>query len=276
MRNAIINRVSTRTFKKQQISKDDYKKITKIIERHSNENGPFDHTFEYGFRFNDSKTSEGRKVGTYGVLRNVPGFISGVCKNDFESLVDYGYVFERIILDMTKENFDTCWIGGTFKRNKFKKILKENEIVPAISPVGSRAQKRTMIEKIIRGGAKSDNRLIFGEMFKDYNTLEPLNDSLENPIMQCLDLVRKGPSSSNKQPWRVYLDNDEIHFYLKRTQRYPSDSFPYDIQALDIGIAISNFTVGLEYLDLDYSYFRLDKAKEIVFNDYVLSIRINI
>ncbi len=131
-----------------------------------------------------------------------------------------------------------------------------------------------MIERFVRNSAESDNRKIFDEMFKDYNTLEPLNDTFENPIMQCLDLVRKGPSASNKQPWRAYLDNDIIHFYLKRTQRYPSDSFPYDIQALDIGIAISNFTVGLEYFDFEYTYFHNDKANKIDFNDYVISIKI--
>ena len=96
-----------------------------------------------------------------------------------------------------------------------------------------------------------------------------------NPIIQCLELVRKGPSASNKQPWRAYLNNDEILFYLKRTQRYPSDNFLYDIQALDIGIAISHFTIGLEYFDLEYTYYTNNKAKEIDFEEYVISVKIN-
>ncbi len=200
--------------------------------------------------------------------------MGGICNNDFESIVDYGFVFKRIIITLTKENYDTCWIGGTFKRKDFEKKLRENEIVPAISSVGFRALKRTMIERFVRNSAESGNRKIFNEMFKGYNTLEPFNDTLENPIIQCLELVRKVPSASNKQPWRVYIDNDIIHFYLIRTQRYPSDSFPYDIQALDIGIAISNFTVGLEYFGLYYSYYVNKQAKKIDFNDYVISIKI--
>ena len=275
MRDAILKRVSTRTFNKEQLKGEDIKKINSILKDYESVKGPFDHTYKCNFRLNDSKSPESRKVGTYGVLRHVPGFIGGVCENEFESLVDYGYIFERIILSLTKESFDTCWIGGTFKRKSFEKELKENEIVPAISPVGFRANKRTMIERFVRNSAESDNRKIFDEMFKDYNTLEPLNDTLENPIMQCLSLVRKGPSASNKQPWRIYVDNNKIHFYLKRTQRYPSDNFPHDIQALDIGIAIANFAVGLEYFGLDYTYYRDNKAKEILFNDYVISIKIN-
>lgn len=275
MRDAILNRVSTRTYNKKQISGKDVKIINSTLVQHESVKGPFDHSFNFKFRFNDSKSPEGKKVGTYGVLRHVPGFISGECQNNFEELVDYGFVFQKLILSLTKLKFDTCWIGGTFKRKIYEKKLVENEIVPAITPVGYRAQKRTMIERFIRKSAESDNRKIFGELFKDYNTLEPLRDTLENPIMQSLDLVRRGPSASNKQPWRVYLDNNEIHFYLKRTPRYPSDNFLYDIQALDIGIAIADFTIGLEYFDFNYSYFACNKAKEMEFSEYVISIKIN-
>ena len=274
MTEAILSRVSTRTYNKKQLSGENVKIINNILVKYESVNGPFDHFFKFNFRFNDSKSTEGKKIGTYGVLRHVPGFISGTCMNDFKSLVDFGFVFERIILALTTEKFDTCWIGGTFKRKAFQKKLADNEVVPAISPVGYRAKNRTMIDKFIRKAAESDNRKIFGELFKDYNTLEQLNDTFVNPIMQCLNFVRRGPSASNKQPWRLYLDNDVVHFYIKRTPRYPSDNFPYDIQALDIGIAISNFTVGLEYFDLKYSYFHNDKAKEFDFNEYVISIKI--
>jgi len=274
MRDAILKRISTRTYNKSKLTSEDVKKINSVLVKFETIKGPFDHSLKYKFRFNDSKLQEGKRIGTYGVLRNVPGFISGVCKNDFENLVDYGFIFERIIISLTKENFDTCWIGGTFKRKKYEKKLGVNEIVPAISPVGYRAQKRTLIEKYIRKNAESDNRKIFGSLFKDYNTFEPLNDSLESPIMQCLELVRKGPSASNKQPWRAYFNGEEVLFYLKRNQRYPRDNFPYDIQALDIGIAISNFTVGLEYLGYEYSFYKDNKAKKIDFSDYVLTVKI--
>ncbi len=275
MRDAILKRVSTRTYNKQQISGEDVKKINNILVKYESVKGPFDHMFKFKFRFNDLKSQDGKKIGTYGVLRHVPGFISGICDNDFENLVDYGYIFEKIILELTKENFDTCWLGGTFKRKTYEVKLNGNEIVPAITPVGYKAQKRTMIDRFIRKTAESDNRKIFCTLFKDYNTFEPLSDTLENPIMQCLELVRKGPSASNKQPWRVYLNNDEVLFYLKRTQRYPSDSFPYDIQALDIGIAISNFTVGLEHLGYKYSFYKDNKAKTIDFSEYVLTVKID-
>ena len=274
MRDAILNRVSTRTFNKKQLSGKDIEKIKGIIEAHKLVKGPFDHSFEFSFGLNDSKSEDSKKIGTYGVLRHVPAFIGGTCNNDFKSIVDFGYVFHNIILSLTEENYDTCWIGGTFKRKHYQKKLAENEIIPAISPVGFRAAKRTIIERIVRNSAESDNRLIFDELFNDYKTLEPLNDTMENPIMQCLSLVRKGPSASNKQPWRAYLENNIIHFYLRRTQRYPSDSFPYDIQALDIGIAMANFVIGLKYFDIKYDYFNNDEAKEIDFNDYVISIKI--
>ncbi len=118
MRDAILSRVSTRTFNKSQLSGEDVKKINNILVDYESVKGPFDHKQKFNFRFNDSKSLEGRKVGTYGVLRHVPGFIGGSCENEFENLVDYGYIFERIILSLTKEGFDTCWIGGTFHKKK--------------------------------------------------------------------------------------------------------------------------------------------------------------
>jgi nitroreductase len=275
MRDAILKRVSTRTYNKQQLSSEDVKKINNILVKYESVNGPFDHMYKFKFRFNDSKSQDGKRIGTYGILRNVPGYISGTCKNVFENLVDYGFIFERIILELTKNNFDTCWLGGTFKRKTYEMRLGENEIVPAITPVGYRAQKTTIIDRFIRKAAESDNRKIFGTLFKDYNTFEPLSDTFESPIMQCLELVRKGPSASNKQPWRAYVNENEVLFYLKRTQRYPSDNFPYDIQALDIGIAISNFTAGLEYLGYKFSYYKDNKAKEVDFCDYVLTVKID-
>ena len=120
MRTAILDRVSTRTFNKQQLSKEDLIKIDSVIDKYKITKGPFDHTFDYSFKLNTNKSEDGSKVGTYGILRNVPGYIGGPCSNDFKSLVDYGYIFERMILDLTKANFDTCWVGGTFKREDFK------------------------------------------------------------------------------------------------------------------------------------------------------------
>lgn len=272
MRDEILKRVSTRSYRKEDLTKEEIKKINNILVEHESVVGPFDHSYKYKFRFNHSKSSEGKKIGTYGILRNVPGFISGVCENEFKNLVDYGFVFQRIILSLTKAGFDTCWVGGTFKRRSYEAKLKENEIVPAITPVGYRAQKRTLVDRFIRKTAESDNRKIFGTMFKDYNTLEPLSDTYLNPIIQALEFVRKGPSASNKQPWRAYLNDNIVHFYLKRNQRYPSDSFPYDIQALDIGIALSNFTAGLEYSKYKFTYQYFNKAKRIDLEEYVLSV----
>ncbi|MGB4438289.1 MAG: nitroreductase family protein [Sedimentibacter sp.] len=51
-----------------------------------------------------------------------------------------------------------------------------------------------------------------------------------------IEMVRLGPSASNKQPWRIIKDKNSYHFYLCRTKGYGSVNF--DVQKNDLGIAM--------------------------------------
>ncbi len=65
MRDAILNRVSTRIFNKQELSGKDIIKIEKILEEYKTVNGLFDHAFKFNFKFNNSKSPGSKKVETY-------------------------------------------------------------------------------------------------------------------------------------------------------------------------------------------------------------------
>ena len=135
MREAILNRVSTRTFIKQDLTKKEINDIKSVISKYTTVKGPFDHSFDFTFNLNNSDEDKNRKIGTYGMLKNVPAFIGGIAQNNKESIIDFGYVFEKIILELTDKGYATCWLGGTFKRKHYRKQLADNEIIPAISPV---------------------------------------------------------------------------------------------------------------------------------------------
>jgi hypothetical protein len=64
---------------------------------------------------------------------------------------------------------------------------------------------------------------------------------------EILEMVRFGPSASNKQPWRIIveLDKNKFHFYtIKTDSEY--DKFP----PLDIGIAVCHFDLTAKELNI--------------------------
>lgn len=275
MRDAILKRESTRTYKKEVLAKADIDMIISLVKKYKLLKGPFDHSFDLTFSLNNSEDTESKKIGTYGLIKNVPSFIGGVCENDFQSIIDFGFVFEHLILDLTKHEFDTCWLGGTFKRHNYRKELEVNEIIPAISPVGHRALKRTFVERAMRNSAKAQSRLPLSHLFKYYTDFSNIVLDLDDPIIHALSLVRKAPSASNKQPWRAYVDDQSVHFYIERTNKYPRVSLNYDIQALDIGIALCHFEVGILHFNQKVTYFKELEPKEIPNNEYVISVQIS-
>jgi hypothetical protein len=128
---------------------------------------------------------------------------------------------------------------------------------------------------VIRNSAKSQSRLPLSHLFKNYADFSNVVLDLDDPIIHSLSLVRRAPSASNKQPWRAYVDNNDVHFYLERTQNYPRVSLKYDIQALDIGIALSHFKIGVEYFKKKVTYFKSTNPKEIPNKEYVISVHIS-
>jgi len=298
MIDAIIKRESTRTYIKETFSDDDNIQINRIVKEHYNLKGPFGNLFKFSFSINKSNVEGGKKIGTYGLIRNVPAFIGGVSNNTLESIVDFGFAFENLILSLTEIGYDTCWLGGTFKRSDYQKVFPDNEIIPAISPVGHRAKKRSLPEKAIRSSAKPLNRLDNSLLFKRYDNELPFDMTVETITSQCLDLVRIGPSASNKQPWRIitsqcldlvrigpsasnrqpwriYIDGNNFHFYIERSPNYPSKSLGYDIQALDIGIALNHFTHGLNNFRQNYTYTKLENMKKFTNQEYIITIQIS-
>lgn len=269
---AINQRTSIRTYMKKPIHKEELEEIEHILFKNNQLFGPFGHSFIFVYKNNESENGDSQKIGTYGVIKNALLYIGGVCENQMLSIIDFGYVFEHIILSLTKNGYNTCWLGGTFKRQHFNVELKEKEIIPAISPVGYAADHQTLTEKVMRKIAKSDNRLPFDHLFFDVD-FNPLNKKHQCPIIDCLHMVRKGPSASNKQPWRIVVDSDKLvyHFYLCRTKNY-GKFLKYDIQSLDIGIALAHFELGLKHYNIDYTRVRLDDYPLKDGFEYIISL----
>lgn len=53
-----------------------------------------------------------------------------------------------------------------------------------------------------------------------------------------LEMMRKAPSATNKQPWRAVVEDGCVHFFEQKTCGYAKDGV--DIQKADLGIAGEN------------------------------------
>ena len=72
----------------------------------------------------------------------------------------------------------------------------------------------------------------------------------------ALEMVRLGPSASNRQPWRVVKGGEKWHFYLQRSPGYQERRLvklytTADLQRIDMGIAMCHFELTLKELGLE-------------------------
>lgn len=267
MIDAIKERVSVRSFQKRGLTEKDYQVIKDVLKRGESQVGPFNHQGTFFIKKNN--TNKTGKIGTYGFIKNPPAFIGGVIENTQKGMIDFGYVFEHIILELTKHNLGTVWLGGTFHREDFDVSTEKNQIIPAVSPVGYPTNK-SLRERLIRRVSNADNRNPFTELFFEGETLEPITQS--HNYAHYLEAIQRAPSASNKQPWRVVVVEDKFHFYLERTQGY-GKNLAVDIQAIDIGIALAHLQLGLN-ADNYATKFHHKKPFDIPKWEYILSLSI--
>ena len=117
-------------------------------------------------------------------------------------LFDYAYVLENIVLYLTAMGIGTCWLGGRFKKQEAMShlALAEDEIVPAITPIGYPAENPRMKERMVRTLLKARNRKPAEQLFFYESFDQPLG-ARAGAFQQALHYVRIGPSAQNKQPW---------------------------------------------------------------------------
>jgi hypothetical protein len=188
---------------------------------------------------------------------------------------DLGFCFEKVILAATSLGLGTCWMGGTFNRANFARRIKvsDDEVVPAISPIGYARDKRTVRERLLRRLAKSDQRKPWEELFFDGDLNTPLARGSAGKYAGVLDCVRLGPSASNNQPWRIVKQSSEsaFHFYLKRTWGYDKFNARIDLQRVDMGIAMCHFEVAAKETGIAGRWVAANPGLEVGDVEYIIS-----
>jgi nitroreductase len=193
-------------------------------------------------------------LGTYGTMQGAKLFIAGIIRRSAHDMEDFGYQFEKVILRATALGLGTCWIGGIFNRSRFadKAGVREDEVLPAISPLGYPTPKRSVIDSLIRWSAGSRNRRPWCQIFFHGSFEMALPEGAAGRYFDPLEMLRLGPSASNRQPWRVIKEQgrDIFHLYLRRSKGYDKLIKAVDLQRMDMGIAMSHFELTARELGL--------------------------
>lgn len=230
----IKKRHSVRTYQERDLTPELIKQIEQSFQ---NVTAPF----APQLRFKLIKASEFKnqsiKLGTYGMIKNAQYFVGVACEKSEFDFLSIGYAFEYLVLYWTSLGLGTCWMGGTFNKTNFAKVMevRENEIFPIVSPIGYEGDKKRFIESLV--SRHSHQRYEFDKLFfnEDFNT--PLKESEASIYLEALENIRKAPSALNKQPWRIVKQNNKFHFYVDKDE---------SVKYIDLGIALCHFDLTMK------------------------------
>ena len=180
------------------------------------------------------------------VINGTETYMAGKLKKVPHAEEAYGYTFEKVVLLAESLGIGTTWIGGTMNRTAFEKAMEVSgdEIMPCVSPLGYPAKKMSLRETMMRKGIRADSRRDFEELFFDGSFDKPLKKEASGKLSDALEAVRLAPSAVNKQPWRLVICKDAVHFYEQSSPGYISKD-GWDMQKIDMGIALCHFDAVL-------------------------------
>ncbi len=234
-------RRSVRSFDKRQLSSEDAEKIMNFAKTADN---------PYGIVIEWYLLNADRDNVSSVVISNCDTYIAGKMKKLPHSEEAFGYSFEHIVLYAQSLGIGTTWIAGTMDRKAFENAvdLQNDEVMPCVSPLGYPASKMSFRETMMRKGVKADSRYDFEKLFFKDGWDKPLSRDEAGELGDVLEAVRLGPSAVNKQPWRIVICGNEAHFYKT------GNSSDWDIQKVDLGIAMCHFVKVMQEKGIDVTF----------------------
>jgi nitroreductase len=271
---AMKRRVSVRSYADRPVEQSVKEKIRGLLETHNT--GPFGNKVSLSLiDLSDMEQAETRQLGTYGFIRGARLYVAGVVSQRPGAMQDFGYCLEQVIIRITHLGLGTCWLGGTFKRTSFAErlSLSNDEVIPAISPIGYARDKRTVRERVLRRFVGADQRKPWAVLFFEGAMDRPLPREAAGDYATALECLRLAPSASNGQPWRIVKPKDAnvFHFFLKRTPGYAKFLRGLDLQLVDMGIAMSHFELAARETGLDGTWKAGDPGFGGTEAEYVIS-----
>lgn len=252
IKQVIKTRKSIRTFDGKKITNEDKENLLSYINTIQN---PYDIPVEFVFL-------DSNKFGLSSpVITGEDFYIAAKVPKVEHCEEAFGYSFEMMILYAWSIGIGTTWIGGTLNRDLFEKAARtaDDEYMMIVTPVGYPSADRSEIDVKLREMVRGDERMHVSKLFFEGDFSKPLNSNED-----WIEAVRWAPSAANRQPWRIVRDGNAYHFHVEHARGY-SSNVDWDVQKIDVGIAISHFiSVCGGKLVIDDPEFEKDEYTEYV------------
>ncbi len=249
----ITKRYSVRTYEKRPVEKEKKEMILAYAQSLKNPLGP-----KMNVQFIEKESApNGEKLGTYGIIKGADLYLGATIQKADYAQEAFGYEFEQVVLYATSLGLGTCWLGGTFNRSAFTSAMQigKDEIFPILSPLGYPAKRKSITEQIMRKTVKADGRLAWDEIFFKDNFEKVLSKEDAGDYKFPLEMLRLAPSAVNKQPWRVVVTENAVHFFEKHSMKVDVGSV--DMQRIDVGIGICHFHLAVQEQDMEGHFERV-------------------
>lgn len=237
----IKKRKSVRGYKSIDIEKNKLELIDNYIKDENNLIGPFGNKIRLDLMKSSEKISKSVKGSKY--------FIICSYIDDKNSLLDVGYITEKIVLFLTELELGSCYLASGINRRYIREKLDINnhKILLAIS-LGYADNKYSIKEKILRFATKANKRKNINEIFFNKKIGNPIKET-NNEIILAMEMLRLSPSHRNSQPWIIVKDSDLFHFYIRNRK------LNINMCKIDIGIAMLHFEKVLNENNIEGLWF---------------------
>ncbi|NLW78007.1 MAG: nitroreductase [Ruminococcaceae bacterium] len=176
----------------------------------------------------DGADAFGGVTNSYGMFSGVRSlFVVAGRGKEADLFEKAGHAGERLVLEAVKLGLGTCWVGGTFNRDKIAASLPHGQVLVAVITVGPIKEGRGLLEKAV-GRVTSRKR-------KSAEELMEVDGTPPAWFTAGVEAAACAPSSNGKQPVRFHWKDGVA------TAAVPDDS---PVQRVDLGIAKLHFEIG--------------------------------
>lgn len=173
-------------------------------------------------------------LGSYGGVSGAPSALLFVGESASPYAAEHvGYTGEALVLEATRLELATCWIGGLFSGGVADSLAGRapGEMVFAISPVGHALPSASAKERVLFGAGREKKRLSLEEIAPGYS-------GWPSWAQRAIEAVRPAPSAMHSQPWRFRMDGDALIVSYQGAERVRVP------KRLDVGIAMMHAELG--------------------------------
>ena len=187
------------------------------------------------------------RFSSMGAITGNPAYILARFPADRLKLIDYGYCLEHLVLNLTEVGYGTCWLGMIPNKGKIERQLgvEDAENIPALISVGKAIPNKAWHQKLRSRQSKDRKRI--DQLFYSTFIGSPIRGYQLNKYSEIFEAVQKSPSTMNKQPWRIVIDDNYFRFYMQAD--YITEH-GLNLKYIDMGIVMCHFEIAAKSLGL--------------------------